>query len=330
MCLLAAICGMSSCHEKDDGSPDDGGTNYPVTTQLGQRTCVGTIVTLFDLPTRTSPIAPDLMLGLETDTESYILSYNGHWESEDKITIDGTEYAVGDRVEITGMASSTRISDTQEYLQLEILTIAKTSPVTTVLGQRTCEGTIVSLPNPPTGTSEPPLPGMVLGLETDTESYILSYNGHWESEDKITIDGTEYAVGDRVEITGMASSTRISDTQEYLQLEILTIAKTSPVTTVLGQRTCEGTIVSLPNPPTGTSEPPLPGMVLGLETDTESYILSYNGHWESEDKITIDGTEYAVGDRVVVTGTASETVISPADKYLELEIATIQKRSAGQ
>jgi len=231
MCLLAAICGMSSCHEKDDGSPDDGGTNYPVTIQLGQRTC---------------------------------------------------------------------------------------------------EGTIISMPNPPTGTSEPPLPGMVLGLETETESYILSYNGHWESEDKITIDGTEYAVGDRVEITGMASSTRISDTQEYLQLEILTIAKTSPVTTVLGQRTCEGTIVSLPNPPTGTSEPPLPGMVLGLETDTESYILSYNGHWESEDKITIDGTEYAVGDRVVVTGTASETVISSADKYLELEIAAIQKRSAGQ
>ncbi|WP_418449897.1 hypothetical protein [Alistipes sp.] len=227
MCLLAAICGMSSCHEKDDGSPDDGGTNYPATTQLGQRTCVGTIVTLFDLPTRTSPIAPDLMLGLETETESYILSYNGHWESGDKITIDGTEYAVGDRVEITGMASSTKISDTQEYLQLEILTIAKTSPVTTVLGQRTCEGTIVSMPNPPTGTSEPPLPGMVLGLETDTESYILSYNGHWESGDKITIDGTEYAVGDRVVVTGTASETVISPADKYLELEIATIQKRS-------------------------------------------------------------------------------------------------------
>ena len=103
-----------------------------------------------------------------------------------------------------------------------------------------------------------------------------------------------------------------------------------PVTTQLGQRTCEGTIVSMPNPPTGTSEPPLPGMVLGLETDTENYILSYNGHWESGDKITIDGIQYAVGNRVVVTGTASETVISSADKYLELAIATIEKRSAGQ
>jgi len=227
MCLLAAICGMSSCHEKDDGSPDDGGTNYPVTIQLGQRTCVGTIVTLFDLPTRTSPIAPDLMLGLETVTESYILTYGGHRESEDKITIDGTEYAVGDRVEITGMASSTRISDTQEYLQLEILTIAKTSPVTTVLGQRTCEGTIISLPNPPTGTSEPPLPGMVLGLETDAESYILSYNGHWESGDKITIDGSEYAVGDRVVVTGTASETVISPADKYLELEIAAIQKRS-------------------------------------------------------------------------------------------------------
>ena len=97
---------------------------------------------------------------------------------------------------------------------------------TILLGERTCSGTIVSLPNPPSDDG-PTLPGMVLGLKTTSEEYILTRNGAWLADGSITVDGKAYVLeeGDETEITGMASKTRISSSQEYLELEIKTINK---------------------------------------------------------------------------------------------------------
>lgn len=97
---------------------------------------------------------------------------------------------------------------------------------TTLLGERTCSGTIVSLPNPPSEDG-PTLPGMVLGIGTTSEEYILTCNGAWLADGTITVDGKAYVfeVGDEAEITGMVSKTRISSSQEYFELEIKTINK---------------------------------------------------------------------------------------------------------
>lgn len=98
-------------------------------------------------------------------------------------------------------------------------------PSITVIGERTCTGKVVSLPNPPTNPNEPALPGTVLCLETVPEDYILTYNGHWLFEEMLTIDGVTYYLTDEVEITGTVKVTELSATQKYLELEIVEIKK---------------------------------------------------------------------------------------------------------
>lgn len=100
-----------------------------------------------------------------------------------------------------------------------------------------------------------------------------------------------------------------------------------PRTTVLGDRTCTGKLISRPNPPHGTSEPILPGMVLGLETSSDNYVLTVDGHWIADESITIAGSVYSVGDEVGVTGTASVVKISAAEEYRELAVKSITREA---
>ena len=64
---------------------------------------------------------------------------------------------------------------------------------------------------------------MVLALRTQTDQYILTRDGHWTADEQITVEGALYAVGDRVEISGVASSVHVSPDEHYLELEIRTI-----------------------------------------------------------------------------------------------------------
>lgn len=98
-------------------------------------------------------------------------------------------------------------------------------PRTTVLGDRTCTGRLVLLPDPPHSTSEPILPGMVLGLEASSGDYVLTVDGHWIADESITIAGSVYSVGDEVGITGTASSVKISGTETYLELTVKSITR---------------------------------------------------------------------------------------------------------
>lgn len=99
-----------------------------------------------------------------------------------------------------------------------------------------------------------------------------------------------------------------------------------PVTANLGERTCTGKLVALPNPPDGSDEPIVPGTVMGLETDTEKYLLTFGGKWAWEESATVGGVVYTLGERVGITGTAKRTKISASEEYLELEAGKIEKR----
>ncbi len=97
-----------------------------------------------------------------------------------------------------------------------------------------------------------------------------------------------------------------------------------PVTTIIGERTLAGTIGATPMPP--SSDPPLPGMFLCLETDSGDYILIHGGHSIVGDTFTVADVEYFEDDEVEITGTVSETQYSASGKkYTFLEIATIKK-----
>lgn len=100
-------------------------------------------------------------------------------------------------------------------------------PQITPLGECTCTGRLVLLPNPPHDNSEPTLPGMVLGLETSSENYVLNVDGHWIPDEMVTIAGIIYSVGNEVGITGTATCVKISDTERYSELTIKSIYKQS-------------------------------------------------------------------------------------------------------
>lgn len=326
-CLLALLV-MCSCNKEE--APD----GNPVVTVLGQRTCIGEIG-FVPIPWTNPeyPPIPGLLLGLSCDDQKYILSlsHEGSRICDNYLLFDGTRYEVGDRVEITGTVSYVYIPATgRDYWELDIRSIRYTDqaeyPVTTVLGERTCSGEIVEVPNPPSTTSEPTLPGMALGFTCADDTYVLIHMGNWMFADQpLLVDGISYAVGDRVEITGTASFVQVSPTQEYLQLEIRSIRRIDypePVVTVLGERTCTGEIIEVPNPPHDPEEPVLPGVVLALQTVDGAYILTRNGGWIFDQRLTVAGTVYMVGDRVEITGTATSVQIT-ASEYMELEVEAI-------
>lgn len=103
-----------------------------------------------------------------------------------------------------------------------------TDPARSLLGERTCSGTIIQLPTPPSNDGIT-LPGMILGLKTATEEYILTCDGSWQTGGVIMLEGekTYISEGNGAKITGIASKVQLSSSQTYLELEIKTINEIS-------------------------------------------------------------------------------------------------------
>lgn len=91
-------------------------------------------------------------------------------------------------------------------------------PVVTELGELTLSGKIISMPNP--ATTEPPLPGLVLGLETTDGDYVLSVDSNWIWEESFVFDEVEYAAESTVSITGQAVHVKFDRSVEYFEIEI--------------------------------------------------------------------------------------------------------------
>lgn len=98
-----------------------------------------------------------------------------------------------------------------------------------------------------------------------------------------------------------------------------------PVTTLVGERTCSGTIDWLHMPPLNPTDPVLPGLVLGLKTAEGEFILKFDEQWYSDETITVGGVVYTVGDKVEIEGTLRKTQATASDAYFELEIQKIRK-----
>jgi hypothetical protein len=98
-------------------------------------------------------------------------------------------------------------------------------PVKTIVGEQTLAGDIIAMPNP--CVTQPCLPGMVLGLATDSGDYVLSLDSVWIWDDTFTVEDIEYSEGDEAEITGTVSFVRLNESEEYIELEIETISKVS-------------------------------------------------------------------------------------------------------
>lgn len=65
------------------------------------------------------------MLGLETSSGQFILKIDGRWCPDETFTVDAATYSVGGKVEIVGMLRRVQVSATEEYTELEIITIRK-------------------------------------------------------------------------------------------------------------------------------------------------------------------------------------------------------------
>lgn len=119
ICLLAfAIC-ASSCADK----PEDK-EKYPMTTVIGEQTCVGKIV-FVPIPPFTDPPLPGVVLGLETESGDYVLSSDEHRVDDETVTVGDVVYSIDDEVRITGTVSVIQISESKEYAELEIKTIER-------------------------------------------------------------------------------------------------------------------------------------------------------------------------------------------------------------
>jgi len=116
-------------------------------------------------------------------------------------------------------------------------------------GQVNYFGKIVYMPNP--CMTDPCLPGMVFGLETEFGGYqyILTVNSHWVgSEDKLIVDDIEYFIDDEISITGKSSAKLDLNSVEYSVFEIGTIKKmfsNQDVQRFLGSYSLEGTCEEL-------------------------------------------------------------------------------------
>lgn len=86
-------------------------------------------------------------------------------------------------------------------------------------GQNTYSGKIIYTPNP--CQTVPCLPGLVFGLETISNIYVLTINSNWIwSNNKLIIKGIEYFIDDEVEITGTITTKQDINSNEYIELEI--------------------------------------------------------------------------------------------------------------
>jgi len=86
-------------------------------------------------------------------------------------------------------------------------------------GQNTYSGKIIYTPNP--CQTDPCLPGVVFGLETTSNIYVLTINSNWIwSNNKLIIKDIEYFIDDEVEITGTITTKQDINSNEYIELEI--------------------------------------------------------------------------------------------------------------
>ena len=86
-------------------------------------------------------------------------------------------------------------------------------------GQSTYSGKIIYMPNP--CLTEPCLPGMVFGLETTSQDYVLTINSNWIwSNNRLIIGDVEYFIDDEVEIIGITTTKQDLNFNEYTEIEI--------------------------------------------------------------------------------------------------------------
>lgn len=86
-------------------------------------------------------------------------------------------------------------------------------------GQNTYSGKIIYMPNP--CLTEPCLPGIVFGLETTSQNYVLTINSNWIwSNNRLIIGDVEYFIDDEVEIIGITTTKQDINSNEYTELEI--------------------------------------------------------------------------------------------------------------
>ena len=85
-------------------------------------------------------------------------------------------------------------------------------------------GKIVSISNP--CQTKPCLPGIVLGLETTSNNYVLTTNSKWIWSNSLIVEDIEYFDDDEVEITGKTTIKQDINSNKYTELEIETIRKT--------------------------------------------------------------------------------------------------------
>ena len=93
-------------------------------------------------------------------------------------------------------------------------------------GISTYSGKIIYAPNP--CLTDPCLPGIVFGLETTSNIYVLTINSNWIwSNNKLIVEDIEYFLDDEVEITGTITTKQDINSNEYIELEIETIKKST-------------------------------------------------------------------------------------------------------
>lgn len=95
-----------------------------------------------------------------------------------------------------------------------------------IFGQNIYIGKIIGKGTPAFSLEYPPLPCLILWLETTSGDYILSIDSHWICDSKVIVDNIEYRRGDEVEIMGTVRSAGVDIySEEHFSLEIETIKK---------------------------------------------------------------------------------------------------------
>ena len=93
-------------------------------------------------------------------------------------------------------------------------------------GQDTYVGKLIGMSSPIIDPDYPPVPCLMFGLETTSCKYVLSINSHWICG-KLIVEGIEYFDNDEVEITGTITTKQDINSNEYIELEIETIKKST-------------------------------------------------------------------------------------------------------
>ncbi len=252
--------------------------------------------------------------GLKVDTVTYILAPM-HIGFE-AFTFAGKSYSVGDSVEVSGLVHNEVDDAYEEFLILGVQSIRKFET------GAFC-GKIVYVPEFAIwGTVGDGQANAVFGLKTASETYVLTVDSVFLfGKEKFEIAGQVCSIGDSVEFSGHIHSVS-DDHKVFSAFEIVSINKliSFPQESIAGVYT--GVLDIMPNP--ASTNPCLPGMVMGLDLNREQYVLA-DKHWFWNEYMEIDGILYEVGDSVEIDGVLSTHIDLLNRTYFELEIDTIRK-----